>query len=133
MPSNYAPRITKEEFAFRFNRAFEAKKKRIKAKTGVEYGLLTVARNIDPENPQRTRRSLQRYRNHGAHLPNIVMRRKLASELEVSFEEFGAADDPDDPPSVEPDAARVDADLLGELRAMKRRLDRIERRVVLAK
>lgn len=122
-------RISKEEFAFRFIRAFDAKKKREEAE-GRLYGLLTIARKVNPDKAQSLRRSLQRYRNHAAHLPDIVTRRKLADELGVPHSEFGAQDDPDDPPSSEPDAARVNRDLLAQVRALRREARELERLVL---
>lgn len=84
--------LTKEAFAFRLGRAIDAKKA-AEAALGRVYGINAVSRAIDPDDPKRTRRSLQRYLNASV-LPRRETRELLARELGLPGDYFEFADDP---------------------------------------
>lgn len=138
-----SPPLSKEEVAFRINREWQRKKHAV-ATPESPYGLRTIARHlahrydvpqgIDATTAVKSRlRQLQRYVN-ATHMPSADYLVKLAGEFGCKPDALGVLEESDDPPSVEPDAARVmDRDLLAEVRALKRNVARLERRMVLAK
>lgn len=83
--------LARQAFAYRLNRAVEAKRAR-EATFGRPYGLRTIASRLDPENPERTRRNLQRLMA-AEYLPRPDFRVRLAAELEVDEGEFLLAED----------------------------------------
>jgi hypothetical protein len=116
--------LTNEEFAHRLRRAFDAKKAAERTAGNKSYGLRTLGRALDPDEPDKARRSVQRYLA-ADHQPLPNMRLRLAEELGCDPSHLGVVEMP------RVGGGEMFADLLDEIAIARRHIDKLERQVVL--